>query len=156
MLKSTDHAGEKDIWLLSRRQFFLFVMCVPLIENPIFVPMNFFRKSYLKNLLILMAGITFLNMGFLLAEVSLLDLGKYYAAADEVSTSLEDEQENTNESQTNDSEEEIDLMNHFYREQSFNIFFISLRKEAPYIQEILHQTFPETFSPPPELSPSMA
>jgi hypothetical protein len=132
-------------------------MYVPLIENPIFVPMNFFRKSYLRNLLILMAGITFLNMGFVLAEVSLLELGKYYAAADEVSTSMEDEQENGNESETNDSlEEEIDLMNHFYREQSFNVFFISLRKEAPFIQEILHQTFPETFSPPPEQSPSMA
>jgi hypothetical protein len=119
--------------------------------------MNLFRKSYLRNLLILMAGITFLNMGFVSAEVSLLDLGKYYAAADELSSSLEDEQENGNESETNDSlEEEIDLMNHFYLEQSFNIFFISVRKEAPYIQEILHQIFPETFSPPPESSPSLA
>jgi hypothetical protein len=119
--------------------------------------MNVFRKSYLRNLLILLAGITFLNMGFVLAEVSLFDLGKYYAAADEVSSSLEDEHESETESETSDSmEEEIDLMNHFYLEQSFNIFFISLKKESTYIQQILHDTYQETFSPPPESSPSVA
>jgi hypothetical protein len=119
--------------------------------------MNIFRKSYLRNLLILLAGLTFLNMGFVLAEISLFDLGKYYAVADEVSASLEDEQENESGSETSDSvEEEIDLMNHSYYEQSFNLFFISLQKQSPFIQEILHDTYRETFSPPPELNPSMA
>ena len=92
-----------------------------------------------------------------LAEVSLFDLGKYYAAADEVSKSLEDEQETETESETSDSmEEEIDLMNHFYLEQSFNVFFTSLKKESTYIQQVLHEAYQEIFSPPPESSQSVA
>ena len=105
----------------------------------------------MREILILLAGITFLNMGFILAEVSLLNLNKYYSVLDEVSTSLEDEQETGSESPGNDSiEEEIDLMNHFSYDHSLNLYFISLERKASFILEIVNFAYREIFSPPPE------
>jgi hypothetical protein len=111
--------------------------------------MKLFRKSYLMKLFVLLAGITFLNLSFILAELSAIGLGRSSAIVQNlINSGFEEEQESSSESE-GDSEIEFLLSLHQHQDHAIMLLSVAQASTSLCCQDV-HPGHLTTFSPPPE------
>lgn len=113
--------------------------------------MKLFRIRFVRDAMILIAGLTFLNMGFFLAEAAALKLKNTKLLENIARSGFEEERDGGEEVPGGDiSEEEVDLMNtHYFIQQSISFEFIRQRKSV-HNERFSHPHHLEIFCPPPE------
>jgi hypothetical protein len=111
--------------------------------------MKFFRLAYIREMMIVLTGVSFLNMGFFLAEVAVLELDKCSKLVENlVNTGFEEERE----SESGDSSEEkvVDLMNPHSTEHAVVLLYSLPEKKFISPDPLWDTHYLEEFSPPPE------
>ena len=113
--------------------------------------MKVFRVKFVRDVMILIAGLTFLNMGFFLAEAAALKLKNTKLLENIARSGFEEERDGGEEAPGGDtSEEEVDLMsNHYFFQQSISFEFLQQRKSM-HNERFSHPHHLEIFCPPPE------
>jgi hypothetical protein len=112
--------------------------------------MNLLRGIFIRSVFILLAGIAFLNMSFILAEINALDLAKKYKSLVQmvINAGLEEEKEAGGEASETDSIE-VDLIDGLLTH--YEILLTSAKRRNKTLDRLaLHPGHNETFSPPPD------
>lgn len=114
--------------------------------------MKLFRIRFVRDVMILIAGLTFLNMGFFLAEAAALKLKNTKLLENIARSGFEEERDCSEEIPGGDSsEEEVDLMNsHYFIHQSIP-FELALRRKGVHSARFQYPHHLEIFCPPPEV-----
>jgi hypothetical protein len=115
--------------------------------------MKLFRIGFIRDTMIFIAGIAFLNMGFFLAEVSALDLGKYTRLLENIAASGFEEERDCGGEQTpgsGDADEKVDLMSHHYLIQHSVPVPLALQRKGSRNELFCYYHHLEIFCPPPE------
>jgi hypothetical protein len=111
--------------------------------------MMLFRKSYVMKVFVLFAGITFLNLSFILAEFSAIGLGKDSAVIQNlINWGFEEEQESSSEGET-DSETEFLISPH--HDHAIILFAVTQSASSLRTQQDVRPGHLTNFSPPPEV-----
>jgi hypothetical protein len=100
--------------------------------------------------MILIAGITFLNMGFFLAEASALKLKNTKLLENIARSGFEEERDGSEEIPGDAGEEEVDLMNNHYFIHHSIPFQIALQRKGVRNELFTYPHHLEIFCPPPE------
>ena len=115
--------------------------------------MPVFRNKYLRTLLTLMTGIIFLNMGFFLLEVRLLDLHKNRQLMENISRMVAgaafEEERDAGSSSAGFAEEEYVAGHHAHNHQA-KLFLISDNTSHLFEAGTCRLGYLKKFSPPPE------
>jgi hypothetical protein len=113
--------------------------------------MKVLRLKYFRKIFALMAGITFLNMSFIIAELNSIGLGKNNSLLQNVLNSgLEEEEEGGSESSESDS---IETELYCAAQENFlyhNIVTASRQYSKHRVNSLFDLGYREVFSPPPE------
>jgi hypothetical protein len=114
--------------------------------------MKFFRLPFIREAMILFTGITFLNMGFFLAEVTALKIPKDTKLIQSIAGNIfEEEREHGAESAPNDSAEtEIDLLSHHTYIHQISPGFTLCERRGIIDDPFSDNYHLEIFCPPPE------
>lgn len=113
--------------------------------------MHLLRGNYTRRIFILLAGIAFLNLSFILAEISALGLAKKYKSIVQLVTNsgLEEEKEMGGESGESDSAEEVDIIGHSLTNYKL-LFSATIDRNKKTDNQSVHPGHIEKFSPPPD------
>jgi hypothetical protein len=98
---------------------------------------------------VLLAGITFLNLSFIMAEFSAIGFGKNSAIIQNlINTGFEEEQESSSESE---ADPEIEFLLSFHQHHDYAIILFSVTQAASFLRtQDIRPGHLTTFSPPPE------
>jgi hypothetical protein len=113
--------------------------------------MNRLRKHFLRKLFTLLAGLTFLNMSFILAEIAMLGLKDKYNTLVQniINAGLEEEKELGGETGESEFAKEVNLIQHHLVQ--YRILFTKLEDQNKRLGRLsLCGGFLQRFSPPPE------
>jgi hypothetical protein len=112
--------------------------------------MSIFRKSFLKTLFLILTGVTFLNMSFILAELQAVGVARDSAVVQNfINTGLEEEKETSSETET-DSETEFLFSLHHHADHGIELYTGSILKSTLDAHKDVHKGYLTRFSPPPE------
>jgi hypothetical protein len=112
--------------------------------------MKLLRSAYTRNIIIMMAGLAFFNLGFLQNELRVLQLKDCGALIQVLANTLEEEREAGSESSEEDPFKELfelSLQTHDPWESSFSF---ATKRHSPFENLFLNPGYKSTFSPPPE------
>ena len=118
--------------------------------------MKLLRSKSIKSVLLLLTGITFLNLSVFMAEVSLLNLSKDDSAIERVFKILiaggfEEESENPADGHENPySLKEIDLLQSFNLYHHLHLYLIAQQRYGSLNSSAPLSGYTTIFSPPPE------
>jgi hypothetical protein len=113
--------------------------------------MNSVRATYTRNLILLLAGIAFFNLGFIQTEINLLDLKGSQKLFQNIAGSTFEEESETGETSEEDSQKEaIDFLM-FQHDAPCEHSLLAIRKNSPFNNLYLNPGYKSTFSPPPEV-----
>jgi hypothetical protein len=114
--------------------------------------MKFWNKSWWLKLTVLLAGVTFLNMSFILTELDALGFKvTTKSTQNTVTGAMEEEQESSSESEESDPESELFLSIH--QELSDRVLYLIASHQNNIFDNLkIHSAYIQSFSPPPEQS----
>jgi hypothetical protein len=114
--------------------------------------MNAFRNNFIRRLITFLAGLTFVNMGFIIGEVEALGLNKRSSLVQNIINAGAEEEESAPETSDDDVFTEIDLSLHdpFRHDDIILLYTCKINHHALDIS--LSSGYPENFSPPPEIN----
>jgi hypothetical protein len=111
--------------------------------------MKVFRLAYLRRLLLLITGITFLNMGFFLVEASALEIeSKLFQS---ITNSVFEEESESGEPSVKDSVTEIDYLNTTTFSHAAILFIVNENRKGVHDDPDANHHHLEVFCPPPEV-----
>jgi hypothetical protein len=112
--------------------------------------MHLLREKYTRRIFILLAGVAFLNLSFILAEISALGLAKKYKSLVQMVTNagLEEEKEMGGECGESDSAE-VDIIGQSLTHYKLLFSAATDRNKKPDNRSV-HPGHTEKFSPPPD------
>jgi hypothetical protein len=113
--------------------------------------MKFIRIQFIKVVVILISGLTFLNMSFILTELNALGLGKHSTLFQNIVNAGIEEEKETDSCGENDCLENEEYLS-FNNDFSLKASVIELKK-LKFIDHncsLFDSGFQESFSPPPE------
>jgi hypothetical protein len=114
--------------------------------------MKFFRLPFIREMMILFTGITFLNMGFFLAEVAALKIPKDTKLIQSIAGNVFEEEREHGESAPSDSSEaEIDLLSHHSYVHLIALDFTIRERKGIIDDPFSDNHHLEIFCPPPEV-----
>jgi hypothetical protein len=114
--------------------------------------MKSLRTSYVRSLIVVLAGMAFFNLGFIQSEITLLNLnGDQKLFQNIANSTFEEESENGPESSEEDPLKEVIDFSIFDDEISCGHLAFSTRKNSPFNSLFLNPGYKSTFSPPPEV-----
>ena len=112
--------------------------------------MKFLRTVYTRNIIALLAGLAFFNLGFLQTELCMLHLKECGALYQSLANGFEEESEAGSESSEEETSKEalkFSLHVHDPWERSFSF---AIKRHSPFESLFLNPGYKSTFSPPPE------
>jgi hypothetical protein len=115
--------------------------------------MKLLRKTFTRKLFAILAGLTFLNMGFVIAEFDALGLSKQSALIQNlVNCGVEEEKETAPEGgEADDTFDEMDLSIHELMNHSVLIYELNQNQDLDHLNLSVEPGYHENFSPPPEV-----
>jgi hypothetical protein len=114
--------------------------------------MKFFRKSHIAKLLLILAGVTFLNMSFIPAEVAFFGIDNDSALIENLAKyGVEEEKEGGGEkNEGDDSTKEIDLSITPFAERFITFILKPFSHNGDFVNLVINAGFKETFFTPPD------
>jgi hypothetical protein len=113
--------------------------------------MRIFRSIGFQRLLVMIGGIAFLNLGFVVTEFRLIAPGAKNALIDNLAnTGFEEEKETDGETSSESSVKEVDLSISNYLHHVSHLVLVAQKSIQHYFDSALDRGFKEIFSPPPE------
>jgi hypothetical protein len=134
-------------------------MATFLKNSRIFEDMKMFRQRYIRKMMILFTGITFLNMSFFLAEVTALKLNKSEKMIENIArlisgAGFEEERDACGESSEGGGGysffKEVDLHSLLISDHYNSLYLIAQKRNGLLDDPSGCSGYSETFSPPPE------
>ena len=117
--------------------------------------MNQFRKHFLSKVIALITGVIFLNMGFFLAEVSMLKLTNQELVqniAKLISSSGFEEERDGESSEKDSAAKEVDILVNQIQIHHSSLFLIAAKTNRNIEDHYPHANYSQTFSPPPDIN----
>ncbi len=112
--------------------------------------MKFLRTAYARNIIAMLAGLAFLNLGFLQTELCMLHLKKSSELCQSLANGLEEESESGSESSEEDASKEALEFSLHVHETWESSFSFATKRHNPFEDLYLNPGYKSTFSPPPE------
>lgn len=115
--------------------------------------MKIFRQKSLQKLFILIGGIAFLNLSFILAEIKLLSLSTHDPLIENLASNGFDEEKSKDgeSSETESSAKEMDLSLVFLAQHVNHLISVAVKNSQHEYEAALGNGFRQIFSPPPEI-----
>jgi hypothetical protein len=114
--------------------------------------MNLFRNINARRLFSFLAGLTFLNMAFILAEIDALGISKQSTLIRTMMTSGIEEETESPENTEVDIFDEIDLSLHDSLKHNYLKLLAAQQKNRYFISLAISSGYRQNFSPPPEFN----
>jgi hypothetical protein len=114
--------------------------------------MHAFRNTFTRRLITFLAGLTFVNMGFIIAEVEALGLNKRSSLVQNIINTGAEEEESSPETSEDDAFTEIDLSLHDPFRHDEIILFNTSKRNHHTLTISLSSGYYKNFSPPPEIN----